>query len=217
MSKRILLSILLCLSYTIATSQTFVEDVDRVAIVVIDYCVNEKGERYDIEINKEKTTYQNAGYQEGCMNHFKEGKLKLPMAMVNDCWQAVYYFVNSKYKTSELPEAQRIDCKTFHKGVYAYESPAYSETTIKRRKKRQIEVGGLKKDRQVYNIKWLDDHIYELEAVAMGLEKDKHKEGNIIRVEIIEIINTNTYLYKALFTTIEDSNYAYGLITKISK
>lgn len=215
MLKKYIFSLLLCLSFCISVSQTFVDDVERVSIVVIDYCVDEKGERHNIKINNEKTTYLNEAWQQGCMNHFKNGTLRYPMKMVNECWQAVYYFVNTKYKTYELPQPERVKCNAFLLGEYKYESPAYSETKIIRRKRKQIEKGGLKGDRQVYKIKWLDDHIYELTAIKMPLEKDKHKEGNIVKVEIIELLNENTYLYKAIYTHIEDSNYVYGLITKV--
>ncbi|WP_299336647.1 hypothetical protein [uncultured Psychroserpens sp.] len=215
MFKKLLFSLLVCLQVSISEGQIFVDDVDRVAVVVIDYCVDDKGERYDMVINQEKSSYTHQGWQEGCLTHFKDAKLMFPMKMVNECWQAVYYFVNSKYKTYELPESDKIKCQKFHLGKYTYENPAYNDVIINRRAHKQIEKGGLKGDRQVYKIKWLADHIYELETIKLPLEKDKHKEGNIIRVEIIELINDNTYLYKAIFTNVEDSDYLYGLITKI--
>ncbi|TYA71935.1 hypothetical protein [Seonamhaeicola marinus] len=194
-------------------SQTFVDDVDRVAVVVIDYCVDNNGKRYDIKINQEKSNYKHEGWQLGCLEHFKNAKLIYPMKMTNECWQSVYYFVNSKYKTHELPAEERLKCKDFHFGKYKYESPAYSETIINRRKHRQIEKGG-SGGRQVYKIKWTENHKYELETIKMPLEKDKHKEGNLISVEIIEILNDKTYLYKAQITK-EDTNIVFGLITKL--
>ena len=213
--KRLLFFAFIIISFC-SYSQTFVDDVDRVAVVVIDYCVDENGKRYDITINQEKSTYKRDDWQQGCLEHFKKGELIYPMKMTDECWQSVYYFVNSKYKTQALPEDERIKCKAFHRGIYKYESPAYSKTKIKRRKKKQIEKAGLKGDRQVYKIKWIDDHIYELETIKMPLEKDKHKEGNIIRVEIIEVINDNTYLYKAIIPDKANDEYVYGLITKVS-
>lgn len=199
----------------ISIAQTFVEDVERVAIVVIDYCVGVNGEITNVEINKNKSTYKHEGWQQGCLEHFNDGKLRDPMNMTDKCWQSVYYFVNSKYKTYELPEADKERCKVFHRGTFKYESPAYSETKIKRRKKTQIENGGLG-GKQVYKIKWLDDHIYELETVKMSLEKDKIKEGGVITVEIVEILDKDTYLYKAYFIDEKtDTNIVFGLITKV--
>ncbi|WP_299157829.1 hypothetical protein [uncultured Tenacibaculum sp.] len=193
-------------------SQIFVNDVNRVAVVVIDYCVDENGKRYDIKINQEKSTYKHKGWRQGCIENFKNGKLFYPMKMTNKCWQSVYYFVNSKYKTYQLPEEERPKCKVFHRGKFKYENPAYSKTIMKRRKNRQIEKGGLG-GRQVYKIKWVNDHEYELESIKMPLEKDKHKEGNIISVEIIEILNDKTYLYKGHIKN--DKNVVFGLITKL--
>ncbi|UOB17513.1 hypothetical protein [Abyssalbus ytuae] len=195
-------------------SQIFVDDVDRVAVVVIDYCVNKNGNRYDITVNQEKSTYKHDGWQQGCLEHFKKGKLIYPMKMTDECWQSVYYFVNSKYKTYELPQEDRIKCKAFHRGKFKYENPAYSETIMKRRKKNQIEKGGLG-GTQKYKIKWRDDHKYQLEAIKMSLKKDKHKEGNLIEVEIIEILNDKTYLYKAYITNDDNTDIVFGLITKI--
>ncbi|WP_299121390.1 hypothetical protein [uncultured Tenacibaculum sp.] len=195
-------------------SQTFVDDIDRVAIVVIDYCVDENGKRYNIKINEEKSTYSHNGWRLGCLDHFKKAKLYHPMKMTNKCWQSVYYFVNSKYKTYQLSKDDYVKCKVFHSGKFKYESPAYNETIIKRRKRRQIEKGGIG-GRQVYKINWLNDYKYELETIKMSLEKDKHKEGGIISVEIVEILNEKTYLYKAKIINRKDSNYVFGLITKL--
>lgn len=198
-----------------APSQTFVDDVERVAIVVIDYCVDENGKQYNIKINQEKSTYKHDGWQQGCLEHFNNGVLRDPMNMVNKCWQSVYYFVNSKYKTYELPKAEREKCKDLHRGTFKYESPAYSETKIKRRKRKQIEKGGYG-GKQIYNIEWLDDHIYTLETVKMSLAKDKIKEGDIITVEIIELLDEDTYLYKAYSKDEEiDTNVVYGLISRV--
>lgn len=198
----------------ITLSQTFVDDVDKVAVVVIDYCVNESGERYNIEINKEKTTYNNEGWKQGCLQHFKDASLIYPMKMVNECWQSVYYFVNSKYKTFELKESDKMKCKVFHKGEFKYENPAYSNTKIIRRKRKQIEKSPDKNQRQVYRIKWIKDHIYTLKTLKLPLEKDKHKIGRLIYVEIIEFLDENTYLYKAYEKG--DDNVIYGIINKVS-
>lgn len=200
--------------YICSYSQIFVDDVDRVANVVIDYCVDEDGERYDIKINQEKTTYKDESWQQGCLKHFKEGKLIYPSKMTNKCWQSVYYFVNSKYKNFELPEKDREKCKIFHRGKFKYESPAYSELVIKRRKKRQIEKDG-SGNKQVYKIHWTNHHTYTLETFKMSLDKDKHKVGNLIEVEIIEILNDKTYLYKGEITNDDDTKVVFGLITKL--
>ena len=211
---------LICFGFIIISfcsySQTFVDDVDRVAVVVIDYCVDENGKRYDININLEKSSYKNESWQQGCLEHFKKGDLIYPMKMINNCWQSVYYFVNAKYKTYELPQEDWEKCKVFHLGKFKYESPAYSETIIKRRKKRQIEKGGVG-GKQVYKIKWTNDYKYQLETVKMSLKKDKHKEGNVIDVEIIEVLNDTTYLYKANISNDDKANIVFGLITKFVK
>lgn len=211
--KKIFLLLFIIISFH-SYSQTFVNDVSKVAVVVIDYCVDENGKRYDIKINQDKSTYKHEGWRQGSLEHFKKGKLFYPMKMTNECWQAVYYFVNSKYKTYELPEEDRLKCKAFHRGKFKYENPAYSKTIMKRRKNRQIEKGGIG-GKQIYKIKWTDDHKYQLESIKMSLEKDKHKEGNLIEVEIIEILNPQTYLYKALIANEEGKNMVFGLITKL--
>jgi len=199
--------------FYISEGQTFVDDIDRVAIVVIDYCVDTNGERFNIVLNEEKTTYANKAWQDGCITHFKDAKLMQPMAMVDKCWQSVYYFVNSKYKTFELPAVDQAKCKVFHRGEYKYESPAYNQTQIVRRKRKQIEKNPDKDQRQVYNIEWIEDHIYTLKALKLPLDKDKTKIGNLLKVEIIELLGDDSYLYRASIK--DDPHIIYGIITKI--
>ena len=135
--------------------------------------------------------------------------------MVNENWQHVYYFVNEKYKTKTLTAKNQEYCKVFHKGNYRYHNPAYINTKIIRRKKRQIEKSPDKNQRQVYKINWVNNHIYTLETLKLPLEKDKHKIVGLIYVEIIEVIDKNTYLYKCYRTDIEDKNIIYGIISKV--
>lgn len=209
------LNIIILLGFVQTTfSQTFVDDIDKVAVVVIDYCVNESGERYNIEINKEKTTYNNEPWKQGCLQHFKDGTLIYPMRMVNQCWQSVYYFVNSKYKTAELQASDKVKCKVFHEGEFKYQNPAYSNTKIIRRKHKQIEKSPDNDKRQVYKIEWIKDYNYTLKTLKLPLAKDKHKIGRLIYVEIIEILDKNTYLYKAYEKG--DDNVIYGIIKKVS-
>ncbi|GGG12545.1 hypothetical protein GCM10011344_11540 [Dokdonia pacifica] len=210
MKKLLFLGILCISSYS--NAQIFVNDIDRVAVVIIDYCVNENGERYDITINQEKSSYKDEAWQKGCLDHFKKSTLLYPMKLTNHCWQSVYYFVNSIYKDYELPEQERAKCKAFHLGNFKYENPAYSETIIKRRKNRQIEKGT--SGRQVYSIEWTDDHTYILKTEKLP-SKIKHKKNTVISVEIIEVLNEHTYLCKSKRIDIEDSEIIFGLITKL--
>lgn len=136
------------------------------------------------------------------------------MKMTNDCWKHVYYFVNEELKIKSLAKDEKLKCRVFHKGKYRYHNPAYINTKIIRRNKRQIEKTEFKNQRQVYKIDWIDNHIYTLRTLKLPLEKDKHKIGGLIYVEIIDIIDDNTYMYKSYRTDIEDKNIVYGLISK---
>ncbi len=207
-------SLLCCLLCYISEGQIFVNDVERVAIVVIDYCVDSSGNRYNLTINDEKSTYKDKDWQYNCMTHFEESRLMYPEKMGDQCWQAVYYFVNPKYKTYELPAAERAKCKDLHKGEFKYESPAYNQTRIIRRKHKQLELNPEKDQRQVYDINWLDDHVYTLKALKLPLAKDDSKIGRTIKVEIIELLNDSSYLYRASESD-DDPNVVYGVITKV--
>lgn len=214
MKKLILLGFLL-FSFCVK-SQTFVKDIDRVAVVVIDYCVDKNGKRYNETINQEKTTYKDEGWKLGCLESFKKAQLVYPMKMTNDCWQHVYHFVNEELKTRSLPKNEQKKCKTFHKGKYKYHSPAYSNTKIIRRKNKQIEKSPDKDQRQVYKINWIDDHIYTLRSLKLPLEKDKHKIGKVVYVEIIEIIDEDTYVYKSYFKNDPNNkSITFGIISKL--
>ena len=212
---RFLLFSVFLLGTSYATAQTFVDDVDKVEIVVIDYCVDANGERYEIKINTEKTTYLDEEWQLGSLEAFKNSEMNYPMKMINECWTAVYYFVNTVYKTAEIPEFNREKCKMFRAGIYKYENTVYSNTKIVRKEQRQFEDNKDKNELHVYEINWVDHHIYTLKGLVLPLEKDKHRLGDIILVEIVHILNENSYLYKAHYE--ESDNINYGIITKVSE
>ncbi|WP_342872377.1 hypothetical protein [Psychroserpens sp. AS72] len=194
--------------------QTFVDDVDRVAFVVIDYCIDSSGNRYNITINEDKTTYLKKDWQEACITHFKDAELPQSMKMLDRCWQIVYYFVNSKYKTYSLPEEDREKCTIFHTGEYRYIDSVHYDFKIVRRKNKQIEKSLLVKNHQVYAIQWLDDHIYTLETLKVTLEKDKDRIGDLMEVEIIELLDGDSYLYRA--TIKEKETVFFGVIQKVT-
>lgn len=199
--------------YQISLCQTFVEDVEKVENVVITYKVDSIGKRYDVKIDSNLTTYHNVGWQKGCLEHFMNGELKYPMRMLNKEWRAVYYFVNPKYKTSSLENKDIQRCKQFRKGEFKYVDPAYNQTRILRRRKRQIEKGGYKDQRQVYKIDWTDDNKYVLTTLKLPLHRDKEKIGNRIEVEIIEILEDNSYLYRS--SSSHSEKLIFGVIKKM--
>jgi len=213
--KALLIVIVLSIVHneTMISQVTFVNDVEKIEPIVINYRVNNEGIRENIEINNSLTTYKDESWQQGCIDHFKKGKLIAPLSMINEDWKAVYYFVNPKYKTKSLPIQDREKCKQFHTGTFAYGNITLSNVKIHRRKNRQIEKGGDKNQRQVYNIIWTDDHTYILETLKLPLAKDESKVGRIIKVEIIEIIDDNSYLYRSTVEEIEQE--VYGVIHKV--
>ncbi len=208
------LSLILFLVFNTSYSQIFVDDVERVETVVIEYKVDEKGKRYDVAINKEFTTYLDKDWQLGCLDHFNNATMRFSMKMANGEWKNAYYFVNSKYKIAKLSEKDKTRCNVFRKGTYTYESLLFNNTKIIRRKRKQIEKSPEKDQRQMYKIDWLDDHIYTLTALKLPLEKDQHKIGRVIRVEIIEILDDNTYLYKS--SSEDTPKVIFGIIKKIT-
>jgi hypothetical protein len=87
--------------------------------------------------------------------------------MANQCWQYVYTFINSEYKTKKLSEEDKTKCKIFQKGLYSCGSKAYNETKIKRKKRKQFEISPIKKQRLVYEIDWPEDNIYTLKTSSV--------------------------------------------------
>ena len=85
MNRIFLLSLMIMMCGSRGFSQVFVNDVDKVATVVIDYCVDGKGARYDVVVNQEQSTYKDEGWQLGCVESFKKAELIYPMKMTNDC------------------------------------------------------------------------------------------------------------------------------------
>lgn len=193
--------------------QTFVDDVEKVENVVITYKVDNIGKRYDVKIDSNLTTYHNVGWQKGCLEHFMNGELKYPMRMLNEEWRSVYYFVNPKYKTSSLRKEDLQKCRQFKKGEFKYMAAAYNQTRIVRRRKRQIEKSSYKDERQVYKIDWTDENKYVLTTLKLPLHKDKAKIGNVIDVEIIEILDDNSYLYRS--SSSKSDKLIFGVIKKV--
>ena len=215
MFKKLAFAVVCCLTFYMSQSQTFVDDVEHISYVVLDYCVDAEGQRYDIKINQDKTTYHDEGWQQGCIDHFKKIDWT-PIEQANDCFIYVYEFINSEYEfyvhSPATDTEKQAKCKAFHKGTYKYQNPWFSNTKIVRRKHKQIEKNSTQEGNQIYGILWADDCYYTLEALKMPPVKGIHEIGTLINVEIMAVLNDSTYIYRS--ENYKRKRISYGVIVR---
>ncbi|MFI1770145.1 hypothetical protein, partial [Thalassobellus citreus] len=211
--NKILLLALLIFSNTYGQVQKkfFVEDEKNVKYVTVNFCVNDDAKISEVTIVADKTTYENEYNIEQLrqyllgIQYYPDSKLK------NNCHYSIFEFINNKYENKSLDEDECNTCEKFRTGLYQYTHVLVKDYKIKRKRKIQREIG--KKDKQIYYIKWLSDCKYILTYKRMTDQRLKHLIGKEIEVEIIDILDDDSYVFssKANFKEIFD----YGIIKKI--
>ena len=213
MKYKILLLSLLFFTTTYAQVQKkfFVNDVATIEYVTVNFCVNNKAQISEVSIVADKTTYDNKSNIEQLrayllsIEYYPDSKLK------NNCYDSTFEFINSSYKKKSLNKEQCLACKEFKTGLFTYKHVLFEDVIIKRKRRVQKEINT--DDKQIYKIEWLSDCTYVLTYKRMTEQRLKHLIGEKIQVEIIDIIDGDSYVFrsKANFKDIFD----YGVINKI--
>ncbi len=189
----------------------FVEDVKSVEYVTVNFCVNNEAKISEVTIVADKTTYENKYNIEQLrqyllgIQYYPESKLK------NNCYDSTFEFINSSYEKKSLTKDESNACEKFKTGVYEYKHVLLKGTKIKRKRKVQRELG--KEGKQIYDIKWLSDCTYVLTYKRMAEQPLKHLIGKEIQVEIIDILEDQSYVYRSKANFEEKTGY--GVIKKI--
>lgn len=212
--KIIITCILLIVTTTIfgqIQKKFFVDDVKDIEYVTVNFCVNEDAKISKVTVIKDKTTYGNKyNIEQLCqyllsIQYYPNSKLK------NNCYDSTFEFINYNYQNKKLNESECNACDKFKKGIYTYKNILYRDTKIKRRRKIQREIG--KKDKQIYFIKWLNNCTYVLIYKRMTAPRLKHLIGKEIHVEIIDVLDDKSYVYRS--KTNFNKKVDYGVIKKI--
>ncbi len=189
----------------------FVEDVESLEYVTVKFCVDNEAKVSEVTVIKNKTTYNNdynieqlRQYVLG-IQYYPDSKLK------NNCYESTFEFINDKYEKKSLSEAECKACEKFKSGLYKYRHVLYQDFKIKRKRKIQREI--TKQEKQIYDIKWLNDCTYVLTYKRMTEKRLKHLIGKEIHVEIIDILDNGDYLYRSKPNFEEKIDY--GVIQRV--
>lgn len=189
----------------------FVEDVEGIEYVTVNFCVDNDAKISEVTIVKDKTTYENEYNIERLrqyllgIQYYPDSKLK------NNCYNSTFEFINYTYENKSLNESECKACEKFQAGFYEYKHVLYQNTKIKRKRKVQREIG--KEDKQIYFIKWLNDCTYVLTYKRMTDPRFKHLIGKEIHVEIIDVLDNESYVYRSKANFEEKVDY--GIIKKV--
>lgn len=174
----------------------YVDDVETIDEVTVEFCVNDSARIDKVTIIPEKTTYKNE-YAIGqlieylkTIQYYPDSKLK------NNCYPSTFQFVNKKYENAKLKESEFPACKKFKKGKFKYTDIRYLDTKIKRTKRKQKEKDDTFKAK--YKINWTSPYEYEMTYIKVREDKNKHLLGKTITVEIIGLLEDG-YIYLADF------------------
>jgi hypothetical protein len=189
----------------------YVEDVEYVEYLTVNFCVSDSGKTSSVTIVPEKTSYKNEdiinqviAYRKG-IEYFPDTKLK------NNCYDYTFYFLNIKFQNSIIPENEVELCKNFKSGNFKYDNLVYSNTIIERTENFQIEKSkdGILK----FKIDWIEPYKYNLTFLEVKNNESEYLIGETIQVEILKVINKNEYLY---FSNLLDRTFSTGIIRKIN-
>jgi hypothetical protein len=213
LNKIILLLALLVFTNTFGQVQKkfFVEDVKSVEYVTVNFCVNNEAKISEVTILTNKTTYKNEYNIEQLrqyllgIQYYPDSKLK------NNCYDSTFEFINNKYENKSLNEEECKACEKFKTGIYEYKHVLYRDTKIKRKRKVQREV--FKGGKQIYYIKWISGCHYVLTYKKMTEPRLKHLIGKEIDVQIIDVLEDGSYVYRSKANFEEKVDY--GIIKKV--
>ena len=194
-----ILLILTLLTSTINYSQVqkkfYVEDVKTVDYVTVNFCVNNDARISEVTIIEEKTTYENKEVISQLIEYLKGIQYHSDSKLKNNCYDSTFDFINSKYEFKTLDKTEFDKCENLKTGEFKYMNILYPETTIYRTEKLQIEND--KESIFEYKIEWNSPNEYSLIYSKVPEKKYEYLLGETINVEIIDILDNNSYVYRS--------------------
>ncbi len=189
--------------------QFYVDDVDVVEFVTLNYCIDKNGKTKQVTVVPEKTSYKNSENIKAIVK-YRKNIIQLPDSKLrNNCYDYTFNFVNKKYQNIHLDVNKYSNCERFKQGIFKYKSLVYPNTTIERTKDFQIE----RDDKWFakYKIEWETPTKYILTYLEVSDEQSKYLLGEKIYVEIIDILENGDYVYKS---NLLNRTFNFGVISK---
>lgn len=213
MKKIILLAALIAFSNTFGQMQTkfFAEDVKSIEYVTANFCEDYETQIREVTIIANKTTYKNESNIEQLRQYLLKTYYLYVSELKNNCNELTFEFINIKYENKSLNEEECKACKKFKTGIYGYNHILRKKDKIKRKETVQKEIYGKRKD--MYYITWISDCHYILTYKKINNPKFNYLYGKEINVEIIDILDDGSYVYKSRKSFLEETNF--GIIKKI--
>lgn len=190
-----------------AQNSSFVDDIKYINYVLINFCIDSQGRITKTEVNRELTDYNNEDIIQQIINQMNLQSID-DTTLFNKCHQEQFTFINQSLEFSKIEENDFHKLEKFRKGNFIYSAKKYEKTRIIRKKNKQIEKteNGTNK----YEIVWLKPNLFTLKHRKVANKNFKHLIGKIIEVEIISIIDDQSYIYRSSLNGIE----IYGIMEK---
>ncbi|MCB0448107.1 MAG: hypothetical protein KDD03_11465, partial [Gelidibacter sp.] len=119
-------------SYSQVQTVFFVEDVDTIEVITVNFCVNDEAKISEVNIIPEKSTYRNEIEIKKLINYLKGIQYYPDSKLRNNCYDSTFDFVNKKYENAKLGVSDYSKCRNFRTGNYLYDDFRFSDTKIKR-------------------------------------------------------------------------------------
>lgn len=173
----------------------FVNDVDNIDLLTVNFCVDNYGKTSSVTVIPEKTTYKNQENIKKVVEYRKSIEYYPNSKLRNNCYDYIFKFINSKFKDKKLDNSKISKCLEFKNGTFKYNDGSYSDIIIERDEKFQIEKN--QSDFSKYKIEWTDETNYILTYLEVSNKNLDSLIGEKIYVEIIDILEDGSYVYKS--------------------
>lgn len=173
----------------------FVNDVDNIDLLTVNFCVDNYGKTSSVTVIPEKTTYKNQENIKKVVEYRKSIEYYPNSKLRNNCYDYIFKFINSKFKDKKLDNSKISKCLEFKSGTFKYNDGSYSDIIIERDEKFQIEKN--QSDFSKYKIEWTDETNYILTYLEVSNKNLDSLIGEKIYVEIIDILEDGSYVYKS--------------------
>ncbi|MCG2612010.1 hypothetical protein LZZ90_10875 [Flavobacterium sp. SM15] len=191
-------------------NEFYVDDVENIEYLTVNFCVNNEGKTDKVTIIPSKTTYKNQDIINQVVEYRKSIEYYPDTNLKNNCYDFTFNFVNSKLQNSQLNENDIKLISNFKSGKFKYSGIIFPNATITRTNEYQIEQNGNEVFK--YKIEWTNPYSYTITYLEVNQKEYEYLIGEKINVEIIKIVNPKKYIYKS---NLLDRTIVTGIIEKL--
>lgn len=206
------LSLLFFLSFiSLSYSQTtyFVKEVENIRDLSIRFCFDSNGKVDSIAVREDKTDYTDQKIIDEIIKQIRLVVVPDTGNVRNNCHEERFLFVNPTLQYCSLKPEEFKQLEKFKSGKFKYLSASNDSALITRTGNEQLETYANEFMR--FEIVWVEPNIYTLKLVEVAMKGTIIDKGETIAVEIIKIIDPDTYVYRSLLLGVE----IYGIIRKV--